>query len=516
MKFLSKRVIGMVLAGAMAVGALSGCGGANETASSGDEVGYWVALDTLVSQSVNNFGETPIGKALSEKTGVNVKWIHPAQGQSGEKFNLMVASNDLPDIVEYNWIDYAGGPDAAIEQGLIIDLNDYRDQLPNFFAAIESDEEIEKLVKTDTGKIFGFPMLQKDPSLGSTGGFIIRQDWLDDLGLEKPETIDEWENVLTQFKDKKGATAPLSCPYPFFRSGRLTGAFGINGDYYRDGDTVKFGPYESAFKTYLERMNSWYTKGLLDKNFATIDKATADANMLNGVSGVTFGGLGGGIGMFMQSKPNDTFAVSGLKHITQVKGEKPEYGFTSLPVTWGAVAAVSAKSKNIEQALKLLDFGYSEEGKMLYNFGIEGESYEMVDGYPKYTEKITNNPDGLAMANALALYARANYAGPFEQDRRYLEQYASSEVQQQAWADWADSNATEHNMPFVYVSQEDADEMAQYNTAITTYVDEMVVKFITGQESFDNYDTFVKELESRGIKRVLEIKQAAYDRYKNR
>ena len=199
MKVLSKRVIGMVLAGAMAVGALSGCGGANETASSGEEVGYWVALDTLVSQSVNNFGETPIGKALSEKTGVNVKWIHPAQGQSGEKFNLMVASNDLPDIVEYNWIDYAGGPDAAIEQGLIIDLNDYRDQLPNFFAAIESDEEIEKLVKTDTGKIFGFPMLRKDPSLGSTGGFIIRQDWLDDLGLEKPETIDEWENVLTQF-----------------------------------------------------------------------------------------------------------------------------------------------------------------------------------------------------------------------------------------------------------------------------------------------------------------------------
>ena len=142
MKVLSKRVIGMVLAGAMAVGALSGCGGANETASSGEEVGYWVALDTLVSQSVNNFGETPIGKALSEKTGVNVKWIHPAQGQSGEKFNLMVASNDLPDIVEYNWIDYAGGPDAAIEQGLIIDLNDYRDHLPNFFAAIDSDEEI--------------------------------------------------------------------------------------------------------------------------------------------------------------------------------------------------------------------------------------------------------------------------------------------------------------------------------------------------------------------------------------
>ena len=99
MKFLSKRAIGMALAGVMAVSALSGCTGAKKTASSGGEVTYWVALDPLVSQSVNNFGETPIGKALSERTGVNVKWIHPAQGQGGEKFNLMVASNDLTDIV---------------------------------------------------------------------------------------------------------------------------------------------------------------------------------------------------------------------------------------------------------------------------------------------------------------------------------------------------------------------------------------------------------------------------------
>ena len=53
-------------------------------------------------------------------------------------------------------------------------------------------------------------------------------------------------------------------------------------------------------------------------------------------------------------------------------------------------------------AAKVLDYGYSEKGRMLYNFGIEGESYEMVDAYPKYTEKIINNPDGLSMTEALA------------------------------------------------------------------------------------------------------------------
>lgn len=518
MKFLSgkaRKGMCVTLAGILAAGMLTGCGGKG-SGGSGDELTYWSPLHANVTQVANNMGDTPFGKALQEQTGVSVKWIHPAQGQNSEKFNLLLASGDLPDIVEYYWGDYTGGPDKAIEQGLIIDLNEYRDKLPNFFKVLDENEEIKKLVSTDTGKIFAFPMIRLDESLNTSGGIIIRQDWLDELGLESPETMDEWENVLTQFKEKKGATAPLSFNYAFFKQGIFAGAYDTSYSYYHDGDTVKYGPYEPAYKEFVEKMRTWYEKGLLDKNFATLDQTTSDSNILNGISGATFGGIGGGIGKLMQSKTSDSFLLSGAKFPTLNKGDKSEFGFTTLSVPSAPCAAISAKSEHIDEALKLMDYGYSEEGHMLYNFGIEGESYEMVDDYPTYTENITNNADGTSMSVMMAQYLRAYDGGPFVQDVGYMEQYASMDVQKQAWSTWADTNAKNHIMPNIYVTEDEAEEFAQLNTSISTYVDEMIVKFITGQESMDNYDSFLAELENRGIKRAIEIKQNAYDRFLER
>ena len=88
--------------------------------------------------------------------------------------------------------------------------------------------------------------------------------------------------------------------------------------------------------------------------------------------------------------------------------------------------------KTKRAAAKFLDYGYSEEGHMLYNFGIEGVSYEMVDGYPKYTELITNNPDNLTMQHAMGRYMASAYGGPFIQDKRYYEQYLPYEEQKEA------------------------------------------------------------------------------------
>ena len=76
---------------------------------------------------------------------------------------------------------------------------------------------------------------------------------------------------------------------------------------------------------------------------------------------------------------------------------------------------------------------------MLNNFGIEGESYEMVNGEPKYTELITNNPDKLPMAQILTMYVRATGEAPFIQDPRYIEQYYQLDSQQKALGIWGDN-----------------------------------------------------------------------------
>lgn len=58
--------------------------------------------------------------------------------------------------------------------------------------------------------------------------------------------------------------------------------------------------------------------------------------------------------------------------------------------------------------MKFLDYGYTDEGRIFFNFGIEGESYEMINGYPTYTEMITHDPNGLSMQATLSHYCRAS------------------------------------------------------------------------------------------------------------
>lgn len=117
------------------------------------------------------------------------------------------------------------------------------------------------------------------------------------------------------------------------------------------------------------------------------------------------------------------------------------------------------------------------------------------------------------MTVALSNYARSYDAGPFVQDKRYMEQYAKLPQQQRAWETWSNTDAPIHTLPNLYVKDEELNEYAQKNTDIDTYADEMIMRFIIGAEPIENYDNMITELHNRGIDRVLEIRQSAYDRY---
>ncbi|MFR8337370.1 MAG: hypothetical protein ACLVAW_12230 [Eisenbergiella massiliensis] len=141
---------------------------------------------------------------------MTVEFQHPASGREKEQFNLIVA-DDLPDIMEWQWVkQYPGGPEKAIKDGVIIPLNDIFDQYcPNIKKYLAENPEVDKMIKTDDGNYFAFPFIRGEDKLCYTVGGFIRQDWLDELGLEVPTTVDEWHEVLTAFKEKKGAEAPL-------------------------------------------------------------------------------------------------------------------------------------------------------------------------------------------------------------------------------------------------------------------------------------------------------------------
>ena len=100
---------------------------------------YWMELNGNVAANYGSMEETAFAKNLQEATGIDIEYQHPAVGQTAEQFNLMLSNTSLPDIIEYSWLGYSGGPAAAIDDEVIIPLNDVIDQyMPNLKAYLEA------------------------------------------------------------------------------------------------------------------------------------------------------------------------------------------------------------------------------------------------------------------------------------------------------------------------------------------------------------------------------------------
>ena len=204
------KLFALVLALAMVIGSFAGCGGKDEELTGGSYT-FWMPLDSAVAQTMNSLGEHQFYKAVNEATGINMNFIHPAQGSTGsEAFQILLASNNMPDIVAYAWggTAYAGGPDTAIADGVIIALNDYLEEYaPNYYnymegeIAKEADYIYKKTALSDQGNYFGFRTINIG-SYGCFDGLYVRKDLLDKWGFDIPTTIDEWEAVFKKAKEE--------------------------------------------------------------------------------------------------------------------------------------------------------------------------------------------------------------------------------------------------------------------------------------------------------------------------
>ncbi|MDF2925630.1 MAG: transporter substrate-binding protein [Paenibacillaceae bacterium] len=485
---------------------------------------YWGALPNNLVGLKSSHADVPFYQEWQKVTGVKLNFTAPPTNQVNESFNVMLASGELPDMVEYNFFNFPGGPEKAIKDGYIMKLNDLIDKYaPNYKKFLQDNPEIDKMVKTDNGSYYSFPFIRGDASLITFQGPIIRQDWLDELGLPVPQTIEEWTATLKAFKEKKGASAPISFvakPRVFneLNNGAFVGAFGVTRDFFLDNGVVKFGPSEPGYKDFLALFRQWYQDGLLDKNIATVDSKVLDANIATGATGATWGNAGGGIGKWqpLLQASNAKASVIGTPYPVLNKGDTPKFGQRDYSFSTGGMVAISASSKNAELAVKMLDYGYSEAGHLFFNFGTEGVSYKMENGYPKYTDLLMNNPDKLAPAQAMSLYIRGNTMGPFVQDKRYTEQYMMLQQQKDAIGVWQKTDMAKHQLPLVTPTPEESAEYAKIMTDVDTLVDEMTLKIILGAEPLESFDAYVQKMKSVKLDRAVEIKKAALERYSKR
>lgn len=482
----------------------------------------WAEFDLNASKVMENYNGSLVFQEMEKRTNIKVNFIHPAMGQVPEQFNLMIASQQYPDIIMGAHQYYKGGGDKGVEDGVFLKLNDLiPTYAPNYNKIITENERAGKEVISDTGIMSAIYPIMRQENL-CWHGPTIRKDWLEETGLDIPVTVDQWETMLQAMKDKHPDSVPLLFDYaglPTIRFkengtdtyGVFVSSFGIGPQFYQDGQTVKFGPIEPGFKSYLELMNRWYEKGLIDKDFPARDRDGITSLFTSGNAGSLIASVD--FANTLQSSQGVELVAAPYPVLKE--GDKLHYranDWTASPI--GNSAAISTQCKQPEIALAWLDYAFSEEGSLLYNFGVEGETYTMKNGQPTFTDLVMNNSD-VSLESALFKFKMH----PFPQLRwgalsnpSTFKNTTIKDIKQQ----WTDQVAVDMVLSPVSLTAEEGKNYASIMNTADVYRNEMVIKFIMGVEPLDKFDDYVAQMEKMGIKDAIAIQQAALDRFNAR
>ncbi len=456
-------------------------------------------------------------QAIEAATGVDVTFLSPPDN-SEDAYKMMVASGQLPDVIMWT---HSAGMDRMYEEGTVIDLTELIEQhAPNLMRIYTERPELRREVETAEGRLYYFPSINpmltvEDVCRKSYCGLIIRQDWLDKLGLTAPQNIDEWYEVLTAFKlrDPNGNGYQDEIPFDGWGLPYFAPAFGVLNTFCVKTDgTVAFGPMEPEYKAYLETMHLWYSEGLLGPNCLIHSESWKTENIVNGLTG-SFAGLDNAWRYYLPDmQVNDAAAaMSPVAWPANADGVRytPREDVAGHMAT--TVTVITSACEDPVAAVRFIDYMYSPEGSALLTWGIEGVSYTETDGVRQLTEHaLTVDPEH----NWLMLYEYAiGHASFPKYDGESVVLASYPEEQLVAEQTWANASTALIYPPYIPMSVVDRAFCDGVMDDVTNYIAEMELKFITGEEPLDNYDAYVAQLERMGMQQVLEIYRNAYAAY---
>lgn len=463
---------------------------------------------------------------MEERTGVKLEFTVASMQQSSEQFSLMAAGGEFTDLISSISSYYSGGLARAVEDMVIVDLSQYLDTcMPAYKSVLESDPAYVKAVSSDDGCI-GQAANLIAPDNPVTSGPVIRKDWLGKLGLDIPETYEEYRNVLSAFKTELGADAPLWIPYMGCVAGNyLSAGFGVASyslynrneePYYQVDGVVHYGPVEDGYFDYLSTLSQWYTEGLVWQDFSTSNNPRMPETelILNDRTGLAYFSADN-FASFESAYSNGTMELIGIKDAVQNKGDTNHLRAGDSIIDGAQGVAISTSCSDPELAAKWLDYNYTADGQILTNYGVENVTFQYVDGQPQYTALIANNSEGLTVQEAqnLYLFGKGNC---FENGSRSLQFYPDNAVE--ATKVWS-----EYDNDYLYpvglnMSIDESEQYSKLYADIATYVTESTLKFIMGQEPVtkESFDAFTATIYKLGLDDCLAIKQALLDRYNSR
>jgi putative aldouronate transport system substrate-binding protein len=345
------------------------------------DTGKKVTLSVVVQNNVESFlpgdneNKNAIIDFLKEGTGFNFNWIILPKDQPTEKLNMMMASGDDLDVVRLVDKNLFG---AYLSQTALAPLDEYIPNCPNMKKFIP-DETWAPV--TWQGKIYavGIPA-----SYEASSSVVVRQDWLEELGLKEPVSLEDYQNTLTTLTQK--TEYPFSC-VGLSVVGGFAGAFGLGTTYAVKNDKVVYTYIEPEAKEYIAYMKKLYKENLIDPECPINKDASLKEKIINNKVGMTVLGWAGMLPIdndFKVKVPNGK-----LKVIAPPVGANGKSGFQKTPPLY-CMLSVPAKSKHKEEAMQFLDFMCKEEVHSFISFGKEGEHFVKENGEIKLTPEYQN------------------------------------------------------------------------------------------------------------------------------
>jgi putative aldouronate transport system substrate-binding protein len=394
----------------------------------------------------------------------------------GEALGVMLLSGDIPDVIYFQ-----GGDQQMAEQGILEDLNPHIANAPNIEAALWP-HNVERLANYPY-LLYIYPPRAPQP--------VIRQDWLEELGMEPPTTVEEYEALFQAIHDADldgdgtaGNTLGLT---GFGNTSELDSvfnqAFGVTGTWMQNAD----GAWVNSRVTEQERAKiEFYAglaeKGLFDKEFVTNTFDVKEDKFYTGRAGVIFGSSPEVIdiyaGKMRQAHPGEDIELVVLPAPEGPGGQ----GLAAVDVSKESRGwAISSLSENKEAAVALLDFMASKEGQDLERMGFPDVHHTVgADGSVTFTDQIST------------WYARFFNAANWTPPTPLLSPTG------QAALDNISNDFTADNAfvwPAEYAADVDATEQVYRS---------WVARFITGEASLDQWQSFVDEYNAAGGARMAE------------
>lgn len=505
------------------------------------EYSYW--LYATPGDYNSDYNLNPVVQYLNKKFNMTLSFQQPSAGTETDSLSLMLGTGEYTDVIDS--VYYSGSINQLYEDGVIIDIAQYLDYMPNLKALLDQDETFRKNSLNDEGQLLRLPILQT-VNENMWGGLVYRRDILETMtgnnvafpsGNAEPTTIADWEYMLPLYKMYFEASgmpefAPLILPAKgYFDSGELLTGFGTAASYFIKDGKVAYGPMEDGFYNYLSKMKEWYELGYIYKDFAS---RTNDLFYLPNTA-LTYGAAAG-IWFGINSQLGDVMSMPdyGLyvdvhamaNPIDQASGIEaaPNYMYAAKNEKPGG-AMISSSCENVERLLTTFDFLYSQEGALLKGYGLTVEQGAAED--PLY---IANGlSDGAYVVNADGTYtfhsqislsggpmSAENFTdvrmpGLFTNDEGVAN---SKEIDKAASATWL-RYGTEGKLPAMHRTEEEETIYSGNQSNLDDYVNSMVLKFIIGGEELNDeaWNAFKSQLEAYGILENLEVQQAAYERY---